>query len=185
MKVFMWVNSVFTWWCVCVFPVTKVEVQCYLNHSLDNRHYYCYYYNCINYVLRQPVTNTLNKVPTNMPLIPVPPREPKHKNTYRFVEHALLSVFVLTIRTIYEAVTQHVVINAAVASHPVWWGAREPLHLIFRSGTVWGGREEGRAVLVLLVGTGEWVGWKDKLVHCLSRKRRRHWGRKDKDGTDV
>ena len=52
--------------------------------------------------------------------------------THGFVEHARLPVLVLPRRAIYEAVAEHVVVNAAVSAHPVGRRAREPLHAVVR-----------------------------------------------------
>lgn len=54
----------------------------------------------------------------------------------RFIKHTLASVFILSRRTVYEAVTQYVVVNATVSSHTVWRWTREPLDLIFGRGAV-------------------------------------------------
>lgn len=56
--------------------------------------------------------------------------------TYGFVEHARLPVLVLSTRTVYEAVAQHVVVDATVPAHSVGGRAGEPLHAVVRQRTL-------------------------------------------------
>lgn len=56
--------------------------------------------------------------------------------TYRLVEHAGSSVLVLAVRTIDEAVAQHMIVYAAVSALPVGYRAGEPLHAIHGGGTL-------------------------------------------------
>lgn len=52
-------------------------------------------------------------------------------SSYRFVEHASLTVFVFSARTIDEAVAEDVVVDAAVASDNIRSRAGEPFHAVF------------------------------------------------------
>lgn len=49
---------------------------------------------------------------------------------HRFVEHALDSVLVLLVRAVDEAITEQVVVDAAVAAHAVRGRARETFHFV-------------------------------------------------------
>lgn len=55
--------------------------------------------------------------------------------TYRLVEHAGSSIFILTLRTIDEAVAQHMVVYAAISSLQIRCGACEALHAVHCGGT--------------------------------------------------
>lgn len=49
---------------------------------------------------------------------------------YRFVEHAGLSVLVLSLRAVYEAVAQHMVVYTPKPTLAVWCWTGEPLHAV-------------------------------------------------------
>ena len=46
-------------------------------------------------------------------------------------------VLVLLVRAVVEAVTECPVVNAAEPASPVWPGTSEPLHMIWRPGTLY------------------------------------------------
>lgn len=64
-------------------------------------------------------------------------KEQRWMDTYSFVEHTRLSIFVGTFRTVDEAVTQNMIINASVSSLAIWCWASKSFHAIGRGRTFW------------------------------------------------
>lgn len=69
--------------------------------------------------------------------------------TYRFVEHAGLSVLVFALRTVDETVAQHVIVYTSVPALPIRRGTGKTLHTIHRGWTFCNGKEEKRVVFRL------------------------------------
>lgn len=54
-----------------------------------------------------------------------------HNCTHGFVKHAITSVFILAVGTVYKAVAQDVIVDAMISTHSIRTRTSESFHSVF------------------------------------------------------